>query len=32
VQLAQLDAHLQEHLHPSAAAVARWAEERFGVR
>jgi len=31
-QLAQLDAHLQEHLHPSAAAVARWVEERFGVR
>jgi transposase len=30
-QLAQLDAHLQEHLHPSAAAVARWVEERFGV-
>jgi transposase len=29
---AQLDAHLQAHLHPSVAAVASRVEERFGVR
>ena len=31
-QLAELDAHLQTHLYPSAAAVARWVEQRWGVR
>jgi hypothetical protein len=31
-QLVQLDTHLQQHLHPSAAAVARWVEGYFGVR
>ena len=31
-QLAELDAHLQTHLYPSAEAVARWVEERWGVR
>jgi transposase len=30
-QLAELDAHLQQQLHPSAASVARWVEERFEV-
>jgi transposase len=30
-QLAELDAHLQQQLHPSAASVARWVKERFGV-
>ena len=31
-QLAELDAHLQAHLYPSAEAVARWVEQRWGVR
>ena len=31
VQLAQLDAHLQEHLHLTAESVARWVKERWGV-
>jgi transposase len=30
-QLAELDAHLQQELHQSAASVARWVKERFGV-
>ena len=30
-QLAELDAHLQQQLHSSAASVARWVKERFGV-
>jgi transposase len=32
LQLAELDAHLATHLYPCAAAVARWVEERWGVR
>ena len=31
-QLAELDAHLQTRLYPSSEAVARWVEERWGVR
>ena len=31
-QLAELDAHLQQQLHPSAASVARWVEARFVTR
>jgi len=31
VQLAQLDAHLQAHLHLTAESVARWVKERWGV-
>lgn len=31
-QLGELDAHLQTHLYPSAAAIARWVEKRWGVR
>ena len=31
VQLAVLDAHLQENLHMTAESVARWVEERWGV-
>ena len=31
-QLAELDAHLQQELHVSAASVARWVKERFGVQ
>ncbi|MFZ1575164.1 MAG: IS630 family transposase [Chromatiaceae bacterium] len=31
VQLAQLDAHLQEHLPLTAESVARWVKERWGV-
>jgi transposase len=31
VQLAELDAHLQKHLHPTAESVARWVEERWRV-
>jgi transposase len=30
-QLAELDAHLQEHVYLSAEAVARWVKERWGV-
>lgn len=30
-QLAELDAHLEQHLHLSAASVACWVKERFGV-
>lgn len=30
-QLPELDAHLGQQLHPSAASVARWVKERFGV-
>lgn len=30
-QLAELDAHLQEHLHQSAESVARWVKESWGV-
>ena len=30
-QLAELDAHLQQALHPSAASVARWVKEHFRV-
>lgn len=30
-QLAELDAHLQERLHQSAASVARWVKEHWGV-
>ena len=30
-QLAELDAHLQQELHSSAASVARWVKARFGV-
>jgi len=30
-QLTELDAHLQQELHSSAASVARWVKERFGV-
>jgi transposase len=30
-QLAELDAHLQDQLHQSAASVARWVAETFGV-
>jgi hypothetical protein len=30
-QLAELDAHLQQHLYLSAEAVARWVKERWGV-
>ena len=30
-QLAELDAHLQQELHPSAASVARSVKQRFGV-
>ena len=29
--LAELDAHLQQELHSSAASVARWVKARFGV-
>lgn len=32
LQLAELDAHLRKHLHPTAESVARWVEERWGVR
>jgi transposase len=31
-QLAELDAHLQGRLHLTAESVARWVEERWGVR
>jgi transposase len=31
VQLAVLDAHLQQNLHLSAESVARWVEKRWGV-
>ncbi len=31
-QLSELDAHLQQQLHPSAASVARWVKQRFDVR
>ena len=31
-QLAELDAHLQSHLHLTAESVARWVEQRWGVR
>ena len=31
VQLAQLDAHLQEHLYLTAESVARWVKKRWGV-
>jgi transposase len=31
-QLAELDAHLQQALHASAASVARWVQECFGVQ
>jgi transposase len=31
-QLRDLDAHLRERLHPSAASVARWVEDQWGVR
>ena len=30
-QLDELDAHLQQELHPTAACAARWVEKRFGV-
>jgi len=30
-QLAELDAHLRQELHSSAASVVRWVEDRFGV-
>jgi transposase len=30
-QLAQLDAHLQEHLHLTASAVARWVKDQWKV-
>ena len=30
-QLAELDAHLQKHLHLTAESVARWVKERWGV-
>jgi hypothetical protein len=29
-EVAELDARLQQELHPSAAPVARWVKERFG--
>lgn len=32
VQLHELDAHLQEHVYQSAADVARYVEQRWGVR
>jgi transposase len=31
-QLAELDAHLQQELHSSAASVARWVKKRFKVQ
>lgn len=31
-QLSELDAHLRGRLHPTAQSVARWVEERWGVR
>ena len=31
MQLAELDAHSQEHLHLTAESVARWVKERWGV-
>ena len=31
-RLSELDAHLRERLHPTAESVARWVEERWGVR
>ena len=31
-QLSELDAHLRTRLYPSAEAVARWVEQRWGVR
>lgn len=31
-EVAELDTHLQQELHPSAASVARWVQERFAVR
>ncbi len=31
VQLALLDAHLQEHLHLTAESVSRWVKGRWGV-
>jgi transposase len=31
-QLAELDAHLQDRLHLTADSVARWVEQRWGVR
>ena len=30
VQLAELDAHLQKHLHLTAESVAHWVKERWG--
>jgi transposase len=31
-QMAELDAHLRTHLYLTAEAVARWVEQRWGVR
>jgi hypothetical protein len=30
--MAELDAHLRTHLYLTAEAVARWVEQRWGVR
>jgi len=30
-QLAELEEHLEQHLRPSAASVARWVKDRFEV-
>ena len=32
VQLSELDTHLKKHLYLTAESVARWVEERWGVR